>query len=286
MEYISRIQSSIDYIEDNLTSDINFEDVAAKSFFSLYYFHKVFRAITQTSIKEYIRKRRLTVAAYELINTKGRIIDIAIKYQYQSQEAFTRAFKRMYGNTPGKYRKKKEHYVLLEKKRLTKDSLKHLNNGISLEPKIITKKRFKVIGMRYYGSNENSEIPCLWTEFYKRIGEIKERNANRALGVCEHVSNLSNLSKFRYIACVEVNSLGSIPEKMVSHIVPTNQYVVFTHKGPASKLDKTYRYIHGIWFPKSNYEPINADDFELYDQRFNNDKDSEMEIYIPIKRVK
>lgn len=141
--------------------------------------------------------------------------------------------------------------------------------------------------MRYYGSNQNSEIPKLWTEFYKRIGEIKARkNLNSALGVCEHVSNLSNSSKFRYIVCVEINSLDSIPENMVSHIVPTNQYAVFTHKGPATELSKTYRYIYGIWFPKSDYKPITSDDFELYDQRFNDDNDSEMEIYIPIKKVK
>ena len=86
------------------------------------------------------------------------------------------------------------------------------------------------------------------------------------------------------MACVEVNSRKSIPEKMLSHIVSTNKYAVFTHNGTATELSKTYRYIHGIWFPKSDYEPINADDFELYDQRFNNDKDSEMEIYIPIKK--
>lgn len=103
MEYISRIQSSIDYIEDNLTSEIDLKNVADQSYFSLYYFHKIFHPITQTSIKEYIRKRRLTEAAYELVNTKNRIIDIAIKYQYQSQAAFTRAFKKMYGTTPGKY---------------------------------------------------------------------------------------------------------------------------------------------------------------------------------------
>lgn len=287
MNYFDRIQSAIDYIESLLTSEINLEDVADQACFSLYHFHKIFHAITQNSIKEYIRKRRLTEAAYELVNTDRRIIEIAFDYQYQSQEAFTRAFKKMFGTTPRKYREKKEHYVLLQKKKLTESRLKHLNGGIALEPKIMNKDEFKIIGMKYYGANQNNEIPNLWGDFSTRITEIQNRvNSGVTMGLCEYVPNLTDESKFSYIACVEVDALVEIPDGMVGKIVSTNQYAVFTHKGPAKKLGETYEYIYGNWLLKSDYEPIEAHDFELYDQRFTDDENSEMEIFIPIRKLK
>ena len=288
MNYLRLVQDVIDYIEDNLTSDISLKDLAEQANFSLYHFHKIFQAVTQNSLKEYIRKRRLTEAAKELIDTDKRIIDLAFEYQYQSQAAFTRAFKKVFGTTPGRYRRKQEHYLLLRREELTEIKLNHLKEGISLEPKIMVKDEFKVIGLEYYGDNQNNEIPELWGRFIERIGEVKNRiRPDRTLGLCEHVPTLTNESEFRYLACAEVDSLIHIPADFVGEIVPREQYAVFTHKGPANDLlEQTYQYIHGNWFLTSGYEPTGSHDFELYDQRFTNDKDSEMEIYIPVKKIK
>lgn len=285
MDYYSRIQNAVDFVEENLTSKITLEDVSDTAYFSMYHFHRIFSAMIGSSIKEYIRKRRLTEAAYELVNTKKRIIDIAIEYQFESQQSFTRAFKKMYGVTPGKYRMNKKHFILMQKKRLTEIRLNHLKGGITLKPTIVEKSEFKVIGMKYYGTNNNNEIPELWGKFVKRIGEIKNRvEPKTSLGVCEYVPNLTDESQFSYIACVEVSSFDEIPEGMVSEVVTTNKYAVFTHKGSTDRLGDTYEYIYGTWLPKSEYEPAPAHDFELYDERFNSgSENSEMDIYIPIK---
>lgn len=284
MDYIIRLINALDYIEENLTSIIELKDVANKAYFSLYHFHRLFGAIIGDNMKEFIRKRRLTEAGNDLIETDERIIDIAIKYQFGSQAAFSRAFKKMYGITPLQYRKNGENLVLFQKKRLTDIRLKHLDGGISMEPKIVDKEKFMVVGMKYYGSNNNNEIPELWNRFNSRMPEIKDvLNKNVAMGVCEFVENLTDESKFTYFACQEVCSLEDIPIGMDGLTVGKNKYAVFTHKGSVDRLGDTYAYIYGSWLPRSGYEPSKSHDFEYYDERFNpTDENSELDIYIPI----
>lgn len=285
MDYIIRLKNALDYIEENLTAEIELKDIADQAYFSLYHFHRIFGAIVGDNMKEFIRKRRLTEAANDLIGSDNRIIDIAVKYQFGSQAAFTRSFTKMYGMTPMQYRKNGENLVLLQKKRLTDIRLKHLNGGISMEPRIIEKGRFMVVGMKYYGSNNNNEIPELWKRFIPRMSEIKNVvNRNVALGVCEFVENLTDESQFAYFACQEVSSLEDIPKEMEGLTVEKNRYAVFTHKGSVDRLGDTYEYIYGSWLPKSEYEPAESHDFESYDERFDpGDENSELDIYIPIK---
>jgi len=285
MDYYSIIQDAVNYIEENLTSKLTLEDVSNTAYFSMYHFHRVFSAMAGSSIKDYIRARRLTKAAYELVNTNKRIIDIAIEYQFESQESFTRAFKKMYGITPGRYRQNKKHFILMQKKKLRKIRLNYLKGGITLQAKIVERSEFKAVGMRYYGANKNNEITELWNKFVNRIREIKNRVEHKtSLGVCEYVPNLTDESQFGYIACVEVSSLDEVPEGMVGQVVTSNKYAVFTHKGPVDRLGDTYEYIYSTWLPKSGYEPAPAHDFELYDDRFNlGSENSQMDIYIPIK---
>ena len=99
------LQKSIDYIETNLTQPIILEDVASHAYMSVSSYYTMFKALTQVSLKAYIRKRRLTLAASELIQTKSSVLEIALKYQYESYEAFSRVFKHFYGMSPTQYRK-------------------------------------------------------------------------------------------------------------------------------------------------------------------------------------
>jgi len=98
------IKKSIEYIEDNLDNKIELKELADKAFLSKYHFHRVFHSVVGEPVAEYIRKRRLKEAASELITTDNKIVDIALKYQFSSQEAFTKAFKRIYGVPPREFR--------------------------------------------------------------------------------------------------------------------------------------------------------------------------------------
>ena len=105
MDYHSKVHDSLEYIEKNLEDKINLDDLAQKAYLSKYHYHRLFHKITGESVTRYITKRRMEKAAEELVQTDRPIIDIALRYQYASQESFSRAFTRIYDLTPGKYRR-------------------------------------------------------------------------------------------------------------------------------------------------------------------------------------
>lgn len=124
MDYMEQIQKSLVYMEANLSSILSLDELAKQAHLSPYYFHRIFKAVTGLSVMEHIRKRRLNQAASDLLNTEISIMDITMKHRFNSQDVFTRAFKRYYGVTPGKYRNlnrrtackneiKEENYIML-----------------------------------------------------------------------------------------------------------------------------------------------------------------------------
>lgn len=106
VQLINRIQNAIDYIEDNLYEKIEIEDVARTAFMSLSSFYTVFSSLLGTTVKDYIRKRRLSMSSYELVNSDLSVLDIALKYQYNTYESYSRAFKKLFGISPQNYREK------------------------------------------------------------------------------------------------------------------------------------------------------------------------------------
>lgn len=107
MKYKTEIQNSINYIENNLCNEINLIDIAKQSHYSEFYFHRLFHNVIGTPVMGYVRKRRLNEAAIDLIKTNEMITDIAFKYQFSSEESFSRAFKKVYSMSPRKYRNAK-----------------------------------------------------------------------------------------------------------------------------------------------------------------------------------
>ena len=250
------------------------------------------------SVGEYIRKRRLTESADELIGGSKRVLDIALDFHFQSQEAFSRSFKKLFGLTPGAYRKKGVKLTTLAKKRLDAGRLRHLKEGVTMEPKIVHKASFMVIGMEItttLKSNwENRDIMRLWTRFSPRMDEVPNRiSPSIAYGICGNISEeapptteMTDDTEYTELVCVEVSSLDRIPVGMAGRSIPERTYAVFTHRGKLyPNLQQTYEYIYGTWLPRSGYEPDGAGDFELYDDRFTtvDDPASEIDIYVPIK---
>ena len=104
MDWITGMQKAIDYIEANLTEEIDYEKVAAESFSSSYHFQRVFSILCGYTLGEYIRLRRLSLAGAELVNGKEKVIDIALKYGYDSPDSFAKAFQKFHGITPSQAR--------------------------------------------------------------------------------------------------------------------------------------------------------------------------------------
>ncbi len=104
MDHKLQIKKSMDYIEKHLCENIKLDEIAKQSHFSQFHFHRLFRKVVGTSVMKYVRKRRLSEAAIELVETDEKITSIAFKYQFSAEESFSRAFKRFYGTSPRDYR--------------------------------------------------------------------------------------------------------------------------------------------------------------------------------------
>lgn len=288
MDYYAMIQNSINFIEKNLDENIELGQVAKKACFSVTHFYRIFQAMVGESVKEYIRKRRLSEAAHKLIATKSRVIDIAFEYRFESQEAFTRAFDKVYGITPGRYRKNSHELVYYEKVNVYERKKLELFGGISMEPKIIVKNEFTVIGMECKISQEEKEagfnpIIGLWQEFNSRRSEIKNAIPDVCFGLTpnEHMYD----EKQSYIAAVQVTKVDEVPEGMVSRTVPAAKFAVFTIKGKVSELGKQFDFIFGKWIPESEYEIDMVDSIEVFGEKAKdmNSENYEFELYIPVK---
>jgi AraC family transcriptional regulator len=149
-----------------------------------------------------------------------------------------------------------------------------------MEPKIVTKPAFTVVGTLYHGKNQNNEIPQMWEEFLPRVKEIKHMVAPPlAYGVC---GSLDDDGEFDYVAGFEVDSVAGIPQGMVSWEVPEQSYAVFPCT--LKTIHETYQYAFKSWLPESDYQAGDGPDFEFYDENFNpEEEDPELYIYVPVK---
>lgn len=280
--------NAIDYVEANLKEKLSVHEIAQASSFSTYHFCRMFRILVGESVMEYVRKRRLSLAAEKLLKEDVKLIDLAIESQFESQEAFTRAFKNLFQVTPGEYRKLVNPIRLYYRRKFDSQTYHHLKEGVTMEPKIITKPAFKVVGLLQNHDQDNvTQIPELWDSFVPRVASIPNRKGSHYFGVCELV-DLNNVN-FDYIASVEVTENQTPPEGMVYREIPENLYAVFTHTNKTTDLhdplQETLRYIWGTWIPKSDYAPVKAPDFELYDDRFNPmTMQGDIDICIPIRK--
>ncbi len=286
MDYRRTIQCAIDYIERKLTGKLDLETVADFAGFSMYYFLRMFRAHTGYTPKEYINLRRLSRAGRDLLFTRDPILHIARKYGFESQEAFTRAFKRQHDITPGKIRKTR-HAVCYFGPINVLDPTYYTNTGEHMKPKIVELKEMKVIGLKCETTMRENTIPQLWGQFNTRCNRITNRTNDRfALGICPYVEmdNFDENTPFDYIAGLPVESFDNVPDGMVTYVISPAKYAVFTHKGALNTLQDTYNTIFSTALSENGMELDSKAQIELYDDRFKfGEHDSEFDIYIPIK---
>lgn len=172
--YHRAIEKAVEYVEKHLKQPIKVEDVANHVNISYFHFHRIFFTATGEVLGDYIRKRRLTQAACELLNTNCRILDIALEYQFESQEAFSRSFKAMFGIMPGRFRKKGLQPYLSNKANMTGKGLYHRIYQVSIQPKIVyLDKPVLIGGIQGKTSIRNNQIPRLWSELAGRLNEFK-----------------------------------------------------------------------------------------------------------------
>lgn len=289
MDYLEKLIRGIEYMETNLEDECSLQQISSAACISRFHFHRIFTALTGETPGDYIRSRRLSKASLMLVESNRGVLEIALDAGYESQEAFTRAFKRQFRETPSRFRKKGYTSHFLRREALTAFTVKHLIEGVSMKPEIITKESFTLMGVEGKTSKNNVRVAGIWQQLFALVPSIpgqKHRGVMYGVGEYMDPAEFTDNTDFTYFAGVEVEPGTELSDGFSLKVFPERQWAVFTHKGGVDTLMETFNYIYGPWALKTKEKILEADDMEYYDSRFNpaDPEKSEIDIYIPIEK--
>ena len=291
MEWLTCIRTAIDYIERHLTEDIRAQEIAERVYLSPFFFQKGFSLMTGYGMSEYVRNRRLYQAALDLKETDDKVIDIALRYGYETPESFAKAFSRFHGASPSQVRAGAPIRVFLPLKIQI-----CIQGGDQMNCTIQTIGPIRVIGFERIFDMESSyaEIPKYWTEIFKTYGNGKNSPENpyekaiRENGIGEYGVCIDDIGggKFRYLIAGAYKG-GFVPEGMTVYTLPESDWAVFDCVGPIPEtLQKVNTQIFREWLPgNAEYELCGSANIEWYsaDGR-TTDPDYHSAIWIPVKK--
>lgn len=296
MHQIRAIKQVLALIEQELTGPLRLEALARRARMSLWHFQRTFTAMVGEPAGSYLRRRRLTEAARALRQTDRTILDVALDYQFESHEAFTRAFKSEMGVTPSAWRSGRAAVRGGRPRHcLTRTSLNHHFQHMKLTPEIVTlpARRFAGLQSRFISavaadSDNLQVIPRLWQSFFARVHEIEPAEPGVFYGLCECGDALGEETtrpdEIFYLASAPLAARATVPKGMTTWMSPAGTYARFIHRGRVERIGETVAYIYGKWLPTSSYESGPGPDLERYDSGFDPHSDTSiLEIYVPLR---
>lgn len=282
MEWVERLNKSIDYIEENLEGEINYEHAARIACCSTFHFQRMFSYIAGVPLSEYIRRRRMTAAAFDLQTTDKKVIDLAMKYGYDSPTAFNRAFHNIHGLSPSKA--KSEGTPLKAYPRITFTIL--IKGEEKMNYKIVTKESFKIVGVKEHMDMNVEEcfvkVPQFWqttiqSGIVPQILSLMGQELPGLLGV----STCMNGKDLDYYIAVATEKPA--PDNMVEYEIPAGTWAIFECIGPMpSAIQELQKRIITEWLPTFGYEYANAPDIEVYFDGDQQSADYRSEVWLPI----
>lgn len=284
MDFIQGMNHAIQYIEEHLTESVDVNKVIAYTGYSYAYFQRVFSCISGVSVAEYVRKRRMTLAAMDLKEKQERIIDVALKYGYDSADAFSRAFTAFHGITPTMARESDAKIKSFSPIRfqITVDGTK--------ETKYRLEKRedMRIVGvMRHFQAPEQGpeDVGPFWNEvfangLYEKLVEISN---GQLTGVHGFMQVLNDTQVDYMIGAVTDKE---IPEGMEERSIPATLWAIFEQTGSVqSSMADMWKQIFEEWLPSTEYEHAGTTEIECFchkgDRRNN---DFKYEIWIPVRK--
>jgi len=269
MNYLAQVQRGIDYIEAHLDGDLDPADVARHAGLSQWHYQRIFKALTNETLKTYIRSRRFSLSLEKLARTQERVLDIALASGFESQESFTRAFKKAFSVTPAHYRRHAGALAFLHKVRFDEDYLRHIHANVSLEPEFIEHGEMQLVGLstKFHGmdsekNNVASKLPALWAAFLPLLADVPNRIVGSCHGVVQQTSAQSD--ELVYWAAAPVTHVGPLGKGLASLRIPAARYARFTHRGLPAGLDQTVNYIYSSWLLRSGERHAGGCDLEFY----------------------
>ncbi|MCR6105072.1 AraC family transcriptional regulator [Salipaludibacillus agaradhaerens] len=289
MESLDKMNEAMAYIEEHLTEMINFKEVARIACCSEYHFKRMFSFLAGVTLSEYIRRRRLTMAALTLRETSLRVIDVAMMYGYQSPDAFARAFQAVHDVTPSDVRTG-DHSLKAFPKMTFQLTIK---GGNEMNYRLEAKEPFRLVGVKQRVSliyrGENREIASLWKTLSEEAAlEIKQLSNTTPSGL---LSVCTNFSEGRedggtldyYIAAATTKAA---PDHLSVLEVPALTWAIFEVEAPYPEaLQETWGQIYSEWFPTSLYEAAEGPEILWHAEEEKEDVSTHKSaIWIPVQK--
>ncbi|MBN8049128.1 MULTISPECIES: AraC family transcriptional regulator [Paraclostridium] len=263
MDMINNFNKAMKYIDQNLENEVDFKKVSQIAGVSEFHFRKIFSYLSGMTLSSYIRKRKLSEASLDLINNKMKIIDVAIKYGYDSADGFTRAFKEWFGVNPSELKNHKDFKIYPSMTfQLT------IRGGSNMNYRIEKKNPFKLVGVKkrvpIVFEGQNPEImkiaQSITQEQRERLQSYRDTEVKTVVnasfnlddGVYEEKGNLDHL-----IGSITTLDLDFGEFDVVE--VPSHTWAIFSCEGQFPNLmQDTYAKIASEWLPSSGYELVDA----------------------------
>lgn len=297
MEWITVLRQTIAYMEAHLLEEINAADVAEELHISPFYLQKGFKIMTGYSVGEYIRCRRLYLAALDILAGKEKVIETAYKYGYDTPESFTKAFTRFHGISPVQARKNASAIRTFLPLKISVV----IQGGEEMDYVLEKVCNFRVVGLEHTVSYANSyeDLPKFWEEFQKKYDDVlfrgkkPENGLEQAVcdyhigeyGVCIDEQREEPEGKLRYMIAGAYFG-GTVPEGMSVFAFPDMEWAKFRCCGrmPAALQDVNTK-IYREWLPGNpDYEMAMAADIEWYDRGDMHAADYRSEVWLPVRR--
>lgn len=302
MDWIVGLQKAIDYIEDNLTETIDYEMVAAQSFSSSYHFQRVFSILCGFTVGEYIRNRRLSLAGTELATSDVKVIDVALKYGYESPDSFAKAFQKFHGILPSQARNSGSKL-----KSFSRLVLKFsLEGGSVMDYRVEKKPEMILTGYKRRFSGTPAERMNQECDFYvstranqyilKGLSHDCDTGYNIMCGyddegydfyIASMLDEWSTNNLDKELGCEEAKRFEKI-------VVPEGMYLICETERtqyPTMLFEELRRRAVSEWLPSSDYELADAPEISVYhwfhkhgDAQINNSR--YIELWIPITKCK
>ncbi|SMC89693.1 AraC family transcriptional regulator [Sporomusa malonica] len=282
MEWLKRMLNAIEYMESHMEEPLDVGRTAQVACSSIFHFQRMFHMLTGVTLAEYVRKRKLTLAAQELVCTKAKVIDVALKYSYDTPESFSKAFRRVHGVSPSAVRKPG-----VPLKAYPKLSF-HLSikGDQDMDYRIVSKEGFQVVGKTLKVTTKDGEnfkrIPKFWNECYQdgSCPKLCQSGKENLFGICLDMNH--EQEEFTYMIAVEGGS-HQFDAEFVTKEIPASNWAVFTCVGaiPAA-IQQTWNRIYQEWFPATGYEHAGTAELEVYPPGDSGSDEYRCEVWIPI----
>ena len=287
MDLLTQLNNAVKYIEENISDDIQLEKVSGATNYSPYHFGRLFYYITDMPISEYIRKRKLSLAAMELQNATIKVLDLAVKYGYDSADSFTRAFIKQHGITPTEARR---NGVIL--KLFPPITFQIKIQGVQeMNWRIEEKEAFEVFGIeRIFKNDETSKVPELWSaERYNKLvyaagGDPNNEKPGISIvnAICDYYE--TGEDTFPYMLCAFKKD-GSKTDGYKIVQIPKTTWAIFRSEEVdrrGTNILNLYQRAYSEWLPSSGYDKSSESnmDMEIYYMTDNNKYFEE--VWIPV----